>query len=165
VEARDRVRIEYHAASTGETSRRTIDPEQVFLDAGNWYVAAWDLDRDAERLFRVDRVADVERMGERFSERGLAGAGRALYTPGVDDVEVRLRLAPAARWVAEYYELAAAEQDGDALVVTFPAGRLEWVERLLLRLGTDVEVLAPPELRDRVRALAEAALARYRGPR
>ena len=160
-ERRERVRIEYHAASTGETTRREIAPEEVFFDAGNWYVVAWDLDRDAERLFRVDRVSGVEATGVAFEPRGLAGAGRDLYTPGLDDVVVRLRLAPAARWVADYYELASVEEDGDGLVVTFPAGRLEWVARLLLRLGPDAEVLEPAALPGRVREVAEAALARY----
>lgn len=163
-EARERIRFEYHAASTGETSRRTVEPEQVFLDGGNWYVAAWDLGRDAERLFRADRVAEVERTGDTFAARGLEGAGRALYSPDAGDVEVRLRLRPAARWVAEYYAFASTEQEGDSLLLTFPAGRLEWVERLLLRLGADAEVLEPADLRERVRSLASRALVRYRGP-
>lgn len=157
----ERVRIEYHAASTGETTHREIEPEEVFLDAGNWYVVAWDLVRDAERLFRVDRVSAVEPIAVTFAPRGLAGAGRDLYTPGLDDVVVRLRLSPAARWVADYYELASAEEDGEGLVVTFPAGRLEWVARLLLRLGPDAEVLEPAALPERVRALAGSTLERY----
>ena len=53
------------------------------------------------------------------------------------------------------------ERDGD-LEVAIPAARLEWVERLLLRLGGDARVLAPADLAERAAALAEAALARYR---
>ena len=38
------------------------------------------------------------------------------------------------------------------------AGRLEWLERLLLRLGTDAEIVRPVELKDRVRELAGRTL-------
>lgn len=163
VEGHERVRIEYHAASSAETSTRLIDPEAVFSAIGHWYVAAWDAGADAERLFRVDRIRSTERTGERFAPRGLEGAGRSLYTPTERDVDVRLRLAPGARWVAEYYETADhAEGDEGLLEVVVPAARLEWLERLALRLGPDLEIVDPPELRDRVRDLAAATLARYR---
>ena len=48
---------------------------------GHWYVAAWDVDADAERLFRADRVRSATPTGETFTPRGLRGAGRDLYSP------------------------------------------------------------------------------------
>ena len=159
---RERVRIEYYAASGAETTEREIDPEEVFLAIGNWYVAAWDHRSDAERLFRADRIRSLEPTGTRFEPRGLEGAGRPLYSPGRDDVAVTLRLAPGARWVAEYYETTRElELDGGRLEVDLPAGRLEWVERLLLRLGADAEVVTPEGLKDRVRSLADVTRKRY----
>ena len=160
--AHERIRIEYYAASTAETTSREIDPEDVFFAIGNWYVVAWDHRSDAERLFRADRIHAVQRTGVTFEPRGLEGSGRPLYTPSDRDLDVRLRLAPGARWVAEYYETTeAAELEGGAVEVTLPAARLEWLERLLLRLGADVEVLEPSDLRDRVRDLALRTRARY----
>ena len=150
-----RVRIEYYAASSAETTAREVDPEEVFFAIGNWYVAAFDHRSGEERLFRADRIRSVEPTGEGFEPRGLAGAGRALYTPTERDVPVKLLLHPAARWVAEYYEVdAETEGAGGDLEVQLPASRLEWVARLVLRLGGEAEVLSPPELKDRVRELA-----------
>ena len=83
---RRRVGIDYFAHSSGEWSSRVIDPEEVFVALGHWYVAAWDVTVDAERLFRVDRIRRVEPTGEGFAPRGLEGAGRSLYTPTEDDV-------------------------------------------------------------------------------
>jgi proteasome accessory factor C len=158
----ERVRIGYYAASTAETTEREIDPEEVFLALGNWYVVAWDHRSDAERLFRVDRIHSVERTGTRFEPRGLAGAGRPLYTRGDEDLEVRIHLSPDARWVAEYYETSAASELGDGwLEVVLPARRLEWLERLLLRLGADARIVEPLELKDRVAELARRTRKRY----
>jgi proteasome accessory factor C len=160
--AHERVRIEYYSASGAEITRREIDPEEVFFAVGNWYVVAWDHRADAERLFRADRIHSVQGTGEVFRPRGLQGAGRPLYTPGEDDVGVTLRLGPDARWVAEYYEaVRERELEDGRLEVELPAGRLEWLERLLLRLGPDAEVVRPGELKVRVRELASRTRKRY----
>jgi proteasome accessory factor C len=159
---RHRLVIEYFAPSSGEWSTRTIEPEEVFSSLGNWYVAAWDLASSEERLFRADRVRQAEETGETFEPRGLAGAGRALYTPGEGDVPVRLRLHPRARWIADYYATTdQIEQASGVLDVTLPARRLGWVAALLLRVGRDAEILDPPTLADDVRELANRTLARY----
>ena len=157
----ERVEIDYYSASRDEVTARRIDPEQVFSAIGNWYVVAWDHRADAERMFRVDRIREVRPTGERFEPRGLAGLGRDLYTPSSEDLWVRLRLRPAARWIAEYYLMAeAAEKDG-SLEVRFPTKDLAWVAKLVLRLAGEAEVLEPPALRELARKAAEEALARY----
>ena len=161
-EAYRRVEIEYFSASSGAWSTRAIEPEAVFSSLGNWYVAAWDLGAGAERLFRADRVRRAVDAGEPFEPRGLAGAGRDLYTPGIDDVAVRLRLHGGARWIAEYYATVdPVELDDGSLEVTLPARRLEWIAKLLLRVMPDAEILSPDALRDEVRSLAERTRARY----
>ena len=159
---RQRLRIEYLAASTGALTTRLVDPEEVFSGLGHWYVAAWDLEVDGERLFRIDRIGAVEPTGETFEARGLAGAGRPLYSPTDEDLEVRLRLHPGARWIAEYYATTDVRELDDATVeVTLPSRRLPWVARLVLRVTPDAEVLSPPELRELVRTTARETLARY----
>ena len=159
---RERLRIEYYAASGAETTEREIDPEEVFFAIGNWYVAAWDHRSNSERLFRADRIHAAAATGKRFEPRGLRGAGRPLYTPAEDDVRVTVRLGPEARWVAEYYETSREVELGDGrLEVELPAGRFEWLERLLLRLWPDAEVVDPPGLDQRVRELAGRTRERY----
>ncbi len=161
------VAVEYYAAGRDELSSREIDPEQLFTAIGNWYVVAWDHHSGEERTFRADRIRSVTGAGKRFERRGLAGAGRPLYSPTVSDVRVRLLLAPAARWVAEYYITESTRERADGRIeVLFPARDLEWVVKLVLRLGGEAEVLAPADLRERVRDAAEQTLRRYRrGPK
>jgi proteasome accessory factor C len=161
--AHERVEIEYFAASTRRWSSRAIEPEEVFSSMGNWYVAAWDLDADEERLFRVDRIRTASRIGISFQPRGLEGAGRPLYTPSATDVKVRLLLRPSARWIAEYYATEdQIERDDGCLEVTLPAGDLGLVVRLLLRVGSDATALEPPGLGAMVNDLAAEALSNYR---
>jgi proteasome accessory factor C len=159
---RERVQISYFGHSSGEWTTREIDPEVVFTALGHWYVAAWDVGVDEERLFRVERIREVKPTGKRFAPRGLQGAGRSLYTPTDADVAVRLRLAPAARWIGEYYATTAETENQDgSLDVTLPARSLGWVAKLLLRVGSDATVIEPSELMTEVSALARRTLDRY----
>jgi proteasome accessory factor C len=161
VAAREGVEIEYYSGSRDEVATRRIDPEHVFGALGNWYAVAWDHRADAERMFRIDRIRKVRPTGETFEPRGLAGQGRELYSRSPEDIQVRLRLGPGARWVAEYYETeSSAERDG-SLEVSLPTKDLAWVAKLVLRLGGEVTVLEPPELGDLARRVAEETLALY----
>lgn len=168
VERRERIEIEYYSASRDAQSVRDIDPEHVFASIGNWYVVAWDHLAEDERLFRVDRIRRVRPTGEVFEPRGLVGAGRPLYTPTERDTTVRLALGPGARWVAEYYEMSSTTHDPDGgLTVSFPTKDLQWVAKLILRLGGEAKVLAPPQLSEMVAEAARRTLAVYRrdGPK
>lgn len=159
----ERLTIEYFAGSTGEWTTRAVEPEEVFSAMGNWYVAAWDVAADDERLFRADRIRAVTPTGDSFEPRGLEGAGRPLYTPTGTEVPVRLRLHPGGRWISEYYATVdAVERDDGSIEVTLPAARLGWVAGLLLRVGGDADLLSPAEAVDAVRTLAARTLARYR---
>ncbi|HYU58966.1 MAG TPA: WYL domain-containing protein [Actinomycetota bacterium] len=160
---RERLAIRYYSASRDEVTNRRIDPEHVFAALGHWYVAAWDPDAGGERLFRLDRIHGTEPAGETFEPRGLAGAGRPLYSRTDADIPVRLVLRPQARWVAEYYEVEdERERDDGSLEVTLPTKDLAWVAKLLLRLGGRASVLHPPELAEAARRLAEQTLEAYR---
>ena len=122
---------------------REIDPEEVFSRSGTgtWWPGTTARTRSAVPG-RPGPHGGADR--ERFEPRGLAGAGRPLYTPGDADAQVRLLLGPDARWVGEYYETEeTVERPDGTLEVSMPAGRLEWAERLVLRLS-GAEVLGPP---------------------
>jgi len=161
-ERHERLRIEYYSANRDEVGERRIDPEHVFAAVGHWYLVAWDVDADGERMFRADRVRTAEGTGETFEPRGLAGAGRPLYSRSEEDVRVVLSLSPAARWVTEYYEVESAKTAEGSTEVVLPTKDLAWVAKLLLRLGGEARVVEPPELRDLAARLAEETLAAYR---
>lgn len=162
VDARERIEIDYYSATRDEMTTRQIDPEHLFGAIGNWYVVAWCHLVDDERLFRVDRIRDVRFTGETFEPRGLIGQGRPLYTPHEEDIRVRLRLGPRARWVAEYYEVERVSSEGEFLEVILPTKDLAWTAKLVLRLGGEAEILEPAELRSLARTVATETLGLYK---
>jgi len=160
----ERVEIDYYSFARDEMTTRVIDPWRVFHAFGTWYVAGWCHRADAERLFRVDRVRAVRATGEHFdpATRSDSDVRDLVYHPSPDDPRVTLRLAPAAEWVVESHphESATQRKDGSWEVV-LAVSESAWLERLLVSLGPDATVVAPPELVDLGAAAARRLRARY----
>jgi proteasome accessory factor C len=157
----ERVEIDYFSFARDEMTTRVIDPWRVFHAFGAWYVAAWCHRAQGERLFRVDRVRAVRATGEQFdpASRAADDVRELVYRPRPEDPRVTLRLAPSADWVVESHphESATRAADGSSEVV-LAISETAWLERLLVALGPDARVEAPPELV----ALGASAAARLR---
>jgi predicted DNA-binding transcriptional regulator YafY len=48
----------------GRTSARRVEPHGILLQWPVWYVLAWDLQRQAPRMFRMDRMRNVRSLEE-----------------------------------------------------------------------------------------------------
>jgi proteasome accessory factor C len=163
---RRRLHLHYYVPSRDETTERLVDPMRLLLVEGRSYLEGWCHRAEAVRTFRLDRVVSVEVLDEpaevppQAEPLDLDAGG--LYRPGPDDVAVTLDLAPAGRWVAEYYPCETATEMPDGhLAVTLRTPDPQWVRRLALRLGATGRVVDPPDLASQVRAEALAALAAY----
>lgn len=160
----EELELQYRSVSTDVVSERVVVPRQVFVDRGRWYVLADD-DRTGERrTFRIDRIVDLVATG-RFHDPDddpLPSPGTWFADGGVERVTLELR--PGARWVVERYPVdeVRARDDG-TIEVVLPVATRGWLERLLVRLGPEVTVIAPIELRGLGAAAARRLLARYEG--
>jgi proteasome accessory factor C len=167
--ARHRVlRLTYYSASRDAVGRRDVDPMRLLLVDGSTYLEAWCRRAEGVRMFRLDRVDDAEVLDEpstpppSATPRDVPADAAGLLAPDAGQQLAALRLAPAARWVAEYYPMedVVADDDGGARV-QMRYGDQAWMVRLLLGLGEHVEVLWPAELAATRAGRAAEALAAY----
>ena len=158
-------RLVYYSYGRDETTTRTIDPWRVFADAGAWYVHAWCHRAAGERIFRVDRIEELEVLDAEAVHRPPDADDRAVvFQPGSDDPRVRIRLAPEAFWVADYYPMDVVTRSEEAMTVDVVVTAVPWLERLLIRLGPAAEVVGSDGLDDARELGARVAsriLARY----
>ncbi|HSM02863.1 MAG TPA: WYL domain-containing protein [Acidimicrobiia bacterium] len=155
------VAITYTAIGSGETTDRDIEPWAVSATLGNWYVTGHCRLAGAERVFRIDRIRAARPTGERFSPPDVPPAPEIRYTPGVDDVTVRLDLAPEATWVADYYPVSVVSEENGRKVIDFSSGDTATPARLVLRLGGAGSIVEGSEVAEAARDLRRRILERY----
>jgi proteasome accessory factor C len=162
-----RIEIDYWSAGRDELTTRVVDPQLVFYAAGEWYLGAYCHRARDDRMFRIDRIRAMRDTEDTFTPdateftMGELAAGD-VYSPRPDDVRVTLTLTPAAAWVAEAYPTESVTERADgSLEIVLAVSEQVWLERLLLRLGPDVEVIAPDELRAVAAGAAQRILDNY----
>jgi len=165
--SRQAVTFTYRAASTGEESRRRVQPWRLLSRDRGWYLVGHDVDRDAPRVFRLSRVVGAVRptgptgafeVPEHDPQELLAlGAGSGVRA--VLAVLPERAAALRARAVEE-----RGERDGRTVLVveTDDAGALA---AEVASYGAAVLVLDPPELRESVLERLRAAAALGEGNR
>jgi proteasome accessory factor C len=152
IERRLEVAIDYRAEASGTAAPRTLEPRAVFHQDGHWYLAAWNVAKGEEHLYRLDRITAVvigtrffgDHKGpplERFRTRQLyfqSGSER--------DVTVRFSGEGAALALEQWPDRASRNADGSVTVrarLTPGNFLLGWV----LGYGGQAEVEGPPDVR------------------
>lgn len=152
------LRIEHAKPGEEASTCREIEPVALFTERGAWYVTAWCRDSVAWRTFRVDRIRCASATGEHFEPRAdPERSDEAFSADGLPTAT--LRFAPGARFDVREWpggRVTAQDEDG-SLTVTVPYGGTTWLaRRVAARLGS-VEVMAPADIREAVRAAASDA--------
>jgi proteasome accessory factor C len=159
--------IEYYSASRDTLSMRTVDPIRVVLVNDLSYLQAWSREAEGVRLFRFDRIVEATVLDEPSAppEPALQGpADTSLFDADPSLPFATLRVAPEAAWMFDYYPMRVLRGLPDGSIeATMTYASDEWICRLLLGFGTEVVVLAPEALVQRVRTAAAEALGAYAG--
>jgi proteasome accessory factor C len=159
---RHQVELDYYSFNRDDHAVRVVDPARLWSDAGQWYLGGYCHLATDDRVFRLDRIKEVTVLGPVPSTASGAGAVRS-FTPRASDPRVVLDLSPNARWVVSQYPVDdVTELDDGRVRVTLAISARPWLERLLVRLGPDAEVVdAEPSLAAAGRDAAGRILARY----
>jgi predicted DNA-binding transcriptional regulator YafY len=160
----EEVRFDYRGRD-GEESRRLIEPHQLVAAGRRWYLVAWDLRRDDWRTFRLDRLNGPRPAGNRFTPRIIPGGDAASYVASAIGPNRPLEEATLAIGVAlaeigdtlRWIDHTPIQSEAAACVVQIRSEDLGRLAMAVARIAltAPVDVLAPVELADQVRALAD----------
>lgn len=173
------VRVRYRRWKDPDEVERTLEPHGIVLKAGQWYLVAGC--NGCLRTYRVSQVLELTVLDQRL-ERVPGFSLPRYWARYLEEFHARLyqeeatiRVTPAGRErlrsllpapMADGAERTAGRPDREGRVcATVPVESLAQAERDLLRLGADVEVLAPPQLRRRLAVTARRLARLYRGER
>ncbi len=152
--------LRYRTGSNEETER-TLDPYGVLCHNGHWYTAGYCHLRKQTRVFRLDRVQQVELRAETFSPPAdfplleyIIQSFAAI--PDTWDVEVLLLipLEEARRKVPPGLATLRPTQHAHGVIFSASINDLNWMARFLISLGCPFIIQQPPELRSALQELA-----------
>jgi predicted DNA-binding transcriptional regulator YafY len=172
---RRRIELQYRRWEDPEEVLRQVEPYGLVLKSGRWYLVA--AAGGTFRTYRVSQILQITASGEEF-ERAPDFDLAAYWTSYLRDFHERLTSATAvvrlsrnglararlllSGLVYELVQETASEPDVDGWVrAEVPIETLEFTESELLRLGSDLEVLAPRSLRSKLKETAGRLQAMY----
>ncbi|MCR5119183.1 MAG: YafY family transcriptional regulator [Lachnospiraceae bacterium] len=154
----------YYYAPSGE-SKRSIEPYYVVFKWTSWYVYGWCRKRKDYRLFKLNRMDKVRETAKEFICRKapIPELGSELAFPrniilkALFDPEMKWRL--VEEFGPECYEI---QEDGRLLLIR-DYSDIENLTMWMLTFGDKVEVLEPPEVRNKLKTIAGTMIKIYGG--
>ncbi|MBL0030534.1 MAG: YafY family transcriptional regulator [Rhodanobacteraceae bacterium] len=167
---RRRLKFDYRARSTNAVTERRVSPQRLTHYRENWYLDAWDHEREALRSFALDRMRDAEVLDARaddVQEVDLDGHLASSYGifSGPPKAWATIRFSPkASRWVAD--ERWHSKQEGRFLddgryELRVPYSNARELLMDVLRYGPDAEIVAPVPLREEAKIQLQLAISNY----
>ncbi|WP_042273399.1 helix-turn-helix transcriptional regulator [[Clostridium] dakarense] len=132
-------------------SLREVEPYQLVLKEGYWYLQAYCLDRNDFRTFKLVRVSEVKISEKVFSKREFVS--KKMDGSGwIDDKIINIKLLVDKSLKETMIERCGLENiresDNNKLIVDFPFVESELGYRLLLSYGDKCECLSPMNVRE-----------------
>lgn len=138
-------------------SQQTLLPTHLRTNEGLWYCDAYSYERQAWRIYRVDRFLDVKTTSSPPPlEHPIPIPTRE--HPSYPEVRIRLTARGILRLEHNAYlgpRLQRQDNGTGLLSLHWRPQEYDWLVRVFLGLGTDAEILAPEELRTRVQQEAQ----------
>jgi len=166
LDRRKSITIQYHAFSTGEKTKRDVDPYGLIFRKGKWTLVAWDHLREDIRTFVVPRIEELQVNQRKPGTPDYDIPGDFTLQAYQDQQPWELRIHEPVQVTIQISEhrvnelmpqLSKAMNLGQGtfqLQVTNRSGLVSWI----LSQKTDVQVLAPAEFNERICDVLQALL-------
>lgn len=147
----------------GEAKRR-IEPYRLVFQWSSWYVFGFCLDRQAYRLFKLNRLWDLQINEETFSEREIPAEALSFgdyLAEGSFHLKAVFAKSEKHRLIEEYGMDSYSVCPDEGLLLERDFASYENMREWIFSFGDKVFVLAPKELQDDIKKQAENILKMY----
>ncbi len=146
------VKLRY-AGSYEEIRERTVQPYKLVYKAKAWYLQAFCTEKQDWRIFKLNRILELEVLEEGFSQLNPPGPIET-FEGEYPKVTLRFPKEMSYRVYDEFDKAQIQRQENGDLVVSANMPEDPWLIGFLLSFGTRVDILSPSHLKE---AVAEQA--------
>ena len=161
IENRRYITFRYYAPK-GESVRK-IEPGLLVFQWASWYVRGYCPYRNDYRLFKLNRMLELEVLPEQFVRREAEPYELPADSAYDRHIPVKAVFASEMRWrlIEEYGADSFEEQEDKSLLFRFDFADEENIFSWILSFGDKAELLEPVELRGRLHDIARGILWKY----
>ncbi len=151
-------------SSHGENSFRTVHPWKIIFKSQAWYLYGWCEKKKEPRYFKLSRIQDINETVRRISvfleNIPESERKREYYDKREMDVKnIRLVIQVAAasvyRILDEFkIEKEERQKDGSS-ILTLELPDMFWLDSWILSFGTNIKVIKPVKVKNRIRKTVE----------
>ena len=149
---RRNVKLRY-AGSYEEIRERTVQPYKLVYKAKAWYLQAFCTEKQDWRIFKLNRILELEVLEEGFSQLNPPGPIET-FEGEYPKVTLRFPKEMSYRVYDEFNKAQIQRQENGDLIVSANMPEDPWLIGFLLSFGTRVDILSPAHLKE---AVAEQA--------
>ncbi len=155
-------------STEGHTLRRTFHPWKIVFRGQAWYAFGWCELRREERYFKLSRIqhiVDTHRpssvqprkrsAAERSLDDGYAGTEMDEYSAPVIPLTAKVRSSAVYRIMDEFFVEKVQTLSSEETVVTVQIPDSYWLDSWILSFGTEMEILEPRSVRERIARIVE----------
>lgn len=146
--------VKIHYANSYEViSERVVQPMKLVYKSSAWYLKAFCTQKQDWRIFKLNRILDLEMLNESFPHRDFPEPAEV---PVEEYQQITLRFPEemAYRVYDEFDRTQIHRQANGDLIASVKMPEDAWLTGFLLSFGTQVDILSPAYLRE---AIAEQA--------
>ncbi len=170
------IRFGYQRSRGSDAADRHIQPWALTNWHGKWYVTGFDLDRDAPRVFRLDRVTSAVKIQRTKANpahavppdhdpRSMIMSATGREPAQTSTVQVRMRPGTGHSLRRRAQEFVNGHHEkGEWDVATFTSLSAAVLVTEVAGMGPNAVVIDPPEVAAAVRSRLEAVLAAHTRP-
>lgn len=154
------IQINY-ANSYGDSGERIVQPYKLVYKAKAWYLIAFCTKKKDWRIFKLNRILDIEILNESFQHRNVpkpTGASEEEY----NRITLRFPKEIAYRVYDEFDKTHIQPQANGDLIVSAKMPEDGWLTGFLLSFGTQVEILSPTYLKEVIARQAKLMYEKYK---
>lgn len=158
ISQRKQLSIEYQSVSKDQLSTRLIVPYNISMLNGNLYLSAYDMDRQSDRVFKLDLISKCE-IGER-TESDLV---KSTSIDQIVELMVDVRL---TNFIERNTSIIVDQRlTADGIKVTLKVNNLEWISRAVISYAPNINVISPIALSEMIEQRAKNLLNAYSSQR
>lgn len=161
--------IQYQKAD-GTSSKRKLEPIGCYHQFNNWYLVAFCQLKKAYRTFKINRIVNLQLLEQHFDTKHISLQNYIDRQNEVwkeqqqfQTIEIVFNKSVVKYAESRKYYFGFVEQkiENDAVRMKFLNSSTEIVARWLLQFGNQATVLAPIELKNRLKTLATQLYEHY----